>query len=176
MAMVGEFLGIAPLGSASIPRHARREGRLGRGGRRAGHGPARSAACGRAISSRARRFENAIAAVAATGGSTNAVLHLLAIAREAGVPLDIDDFDPVSERTPVLADLKPGGRYVAADLHRAGGAPLLAQRLFAGGFIDGRADRHRPHAGRRGRDARRDARAGGRPPARPRPSSRPAAW
>src|SRR4051794_41223388 len=73
-------------------------------------------------------FENAIAGVAATGGSTNAVLHLLAIAREAGVPLTIDDFDTVSERTPTLADLKPGGRYVAADLDRAGGAPPVAPR------------------------------------------------
>src|SRR5580700_8767723 len=70
-------------------------------------------------------FENAIAGVAATGGSTNAVLHLLAIAREAGVPLHIDDFQKVSERTPLLADLKPSGRFVAADMHRAGGGRLL---------------------------------------------------
>jgi dihydroxy-acid dehydratase len=74
-------------------------------------------------------FENAIAAVAATGGSTNAVLHLLAIAREAGVELEIDDFQTVSERTPLLADLKPSGRFVAADMHRAGGVGLLAHRL-----------------------------------------------
>ena len=66
-------------------------------------------------------LENAIAAVAATGGSTNGVLHLLAIAREAGIPLEIDDFDRISARTPLLADLKPGGRYVAADLYDAGG-------------------------------------------------------
>src|SRR5690606_13033072 len=84
-------------------------------------------------------IDNAIAAVAATGGSTNAVLHLLAIAREAGIDLDIDDFNPVSDRTPVLADLKPAGRFVAADLHRAGGAALVAQRLIAGGYIDGSA-------------------------------------
>ena len=82
-------------------------------------------------------FENAIAGVAATGGSTNAVLHLLAIAREAGVPLTIDDFDTVSERTPTLADLKPGGRYVAADLDRAGGTRLVAQRLLSAGKLDG---------------------------------------
>jgi dihydroxy-acid dehydratase len=75
-------------------------------------------------------FENAIAAVAATGGSTNAVLHLLAIARESGVPLHIDDFQTVSEKTPLLADLKPAGRFVAADMHRAGGVRLLAQRLI----------------------------------------------
>jgi dihydroxy-acid dehydratase len=75
-------------------------------------------------------FENAIASVAATGGSTNAVLHLLAIAREAGVKLGIDDFQRVSERTPLLADLKPSGRFVAADMHRAGGVRLLAKRLL----------------------------------------------
>jgi dihydroxy-acid dehydratase len=80
-------------------------------------------------------FENAIAGVAATGGSTNAVLHLLAIAREAGVPLHIDDFQKVSERTPLLADLKPSGRFVAADMHRAGGVRLLARRLLRGGHL-----------------------------------------
>ncbi|HEY7802475.1 MAG TPA: dihydroxy-acid dehydratase, partial [Dehalococcoidia bacterium] len=84
-----------------------------------------------------KAFENAIAGVAATGGSTNAVLHLLAIAREANVPLTIDDFDVVSDRTPLIADLKPGGRYVAADLDRAGGVQLVAQRLVEGGFADG---------------------------------------
>jgi len=77
-------------------------------------------------------FENAIASVAATGGSTNSVLHLLAIAREAGVVLEIDDFQGVSERTPLLADLKPSGRFVAADMHRAGGVRLLARRLMNG--------------------------------------------
>jgi dihydroxy-acid dehydratase len=74
-------------------------------------------------------FENAIACVAASGGSTNAVLHLLAVAAEAGVRLDLDDFDRISARTPILADLKPGGRFVAADVHAAGGLALLAQRL-----------------------------------------------
>jgi dihydroxy-acid dehydratase len=82
-------------------------------------------------------FENAIAAVAATGGSTNAVLHLLALAREASIPLDIDDFDRVSSRTPIIADLKPGGRYVAVDMDRAGGAPLLGRRLLEASLIDG---------------------------------------
>ena len=77
-------------------------------------------------------FENAIASVAATGGSTNSVLHLLAIAREAGVNLEIDDFQTVSERTPLLADLKPSGRFVASDMHRAGGIRLLAKRLTKG--------------------------------------------
>jgi dihydroxy-acid dehydratase len=80
-------------------------------------------------------FENAIAGVAATGGSTNAVLHLLALAREAGIELDIDDFDRISARTPLIADLKPGGRYVAEDLHKAGGIPLVAQRLMEGGYL-----------------------------------------
>src|SRR5206468_5525556 len=77
-------------------------------------------------------IENAIASVAASGGSTNSVLHLLAIAREAGVQLDIDDFQKVSERTPLLCDLKPFGRFVAADMHRAGGIRLLANRLLKG--------------------------------------------
>jgi dihydroxy-acid dehydratase len=80
-------------------------------------------------------FENAIASVAATGGSTNAVLHLLAIAREAGVELEIDDFQTVSERTPLLADLKPSGRFVASDMHRAGGIRLLARRLLRGKYL-----------------------------------------
>jgi dihydroxy-acid dehydratase len=84
-------------------------------------------------------FENAIASVAASGGSTNAVLHLLAIAREAGVELEIDDFQTVSERTPLLADLKPSGRFVAADMHRAGGIGLLAKRLLNGKYLHGSA-------------------------------------
>lgn len=80
-------------------------------------------------------LENAITAVAATGGSTNAVLHLLAIAREAGVELDIDDFDRLSARTPTIADLKPGGRFTAVDLHHAGGLAVLCQRLFVAGLL-----------------------------------------
>jgi dihydroxy-acid dehydratase len=84
-------------------------------------------------------FENAIASVAATGGSTNAVLHLLAIAREAEVDLQIDDFQTVSERTPLLADLKPSGRFVAADMHRAGGVRLLARRLVRGNLLHTKA-------------------------------------
>jgi dihydroxy-acid dehydratase len=82
-------------------------------------------------------FENAIAAGAATGGSTNLVLHLLALAREANVPLDIDDFDRVSERTPIVADLKPGGRYTAVDLDQAGGSKVLGRRLVEAGLVDG---------------------------------------
>lgn len=81
-------------------------------------------------------LDNAIASVAATAGSTNAVLHLLAIAREAEVPLSIDDFDRVCARTPVLADLKPGGRFTAPDVDRAGGLRLLMKRLFDGGYVN----------------------------------------
>ena len=84
-----------------------------------------------------KAFENAIASVAATGGSTNAVLHLLAMAREANVPLQIDDFNVVSSRTPIIADLKPGGRYMAVDVHHAGGIPLIARNLLQAGLIDG---------------------------------------
>src|SRR6266436_5455051 len=82
-------------------------------------------------------IENAIAGVAATGGSTNAVLHLLAIAREAGLPLSIDDFDRISSRTPILADLKPGGRFVATDLYEAGGTALVAKRMLEAGLLQG---------------------------------------
>ena len=82
-------------------------------------------------------FENAIAGVAATGGSTNAVLHLLALARETGVELTIDDFDSISRRTPLIADMMPGGKYAAADLDKAGGTQLVAQRLIEGGWMDG---------------------------------------
>src|SRR5437762_12186589 len=82
-------------------------------------------------------IENAIAGVAATGGSTNAVLHLLAIANVAKISLSIDDFDRISSRVPILADLKPGGRVVATDLHRAGGTPLVAKRMLEGRFLHG---------------------------------------
>ncbi len=86
-----------------------------------------------------RAFDNAIAAVAASGGSTNAVLHLLALAREVGVDLAIDEIDRISRRTPLLCDLKPGGRFAAVELHRAGGIALLTKRLIDGGYIDGDA-------------------------------------
>ena len=84
-------------------------------------------------------FENAIAGVAATGGSTNAVLHLLAMAREAGVPLTIDDFDAVCARTPIFVDLKPAGRFMAPDVDKAGGIAVIAQRLVEGKLVDGSA-------------------------------------
>jgi dihydroxy-acid dehydratase len=80
-------------------------------------------------------FENAISAIAATGGSTNGVLHLLAIAAEVGVELSIDDFDTISSRTPIVADIKPAGRYVATDLFRAGGVALVARELVRGGLV-----------------------------------------
>jgi dihydroxy-acid dehydratase len=128
MAMVCEFLGLSPMGSASVPALDARK-------------PEVAQAAGAKIMELLKRdlrprqiltreaFENAIASVAATGGSTNAVLHLLAIAFEAGVTLSIDDFDRVSERVPLLADLKPGGRFVATDLYQAGGTGLVAKRL-----------------------------------------------
>jgi dihydroxy-acid dehydratase len=86
-----------------------------------------------------RALENAIASVAATGGSTNGVLHLLAVARERGIDLTLEDFDRIAARTPVIADLKPGGRYVATDLHSAGGTPLVMRELAAHDLIDGSA-------------------------------------
>src|SRR4029453_11597496 len=84
-------------------------------------------------------LENAIAGVNATGGSTNAVLHLLAIAREAEVPLGIDDFAPIGRRTPLWADMQPGGKYSAVDLGRAGGTAIVAKRLVDAGLVEGGA-------------------------------------
>lgn len=138
MATVAELLGLSPLGANSVPALdpakpavARRAGELVMALVRRDLRP-------RQILTR-QAFENAIAAVAATGGSTNAVLHLLAIAREAQVPLALDDFDVISRRVPLLADLKPGGRFVATDLHRAGGIGLVARRLLEGGWLHGPA-------------------------------------
>src|SRR5437660_9541863 len=136
MAMALEFIGLSPMGTASVPATDSRKNEVGVRCGQLIMDLLRRGVTPRAILTR-RAFENAIAGVAASGGSTNAVLHLLAMAREAGVPLTIDDFDEVSKRTPLLADLKPGGRYVAVDLDRAGGIQLLAQRLVAAGLIDG---------------------------------------
>jgi dihydroxy-acid dehydratase len=134
MATVSEFLGISPAGSASVPamdpakdEWAFRTGELVMNLLRENITP-------RQILSRSA-IENAIMAVAATGGSTNAVLHLLAIASEAGVDLNILDFDRISSRTPLIADLKPGGRFVATDLYRAGGIQLVAKRLHDAGLL-----------------------------------------
>jgi dihydroxy-acid dehydratase len=136
MAMVLEFLGLSPIGSASPPAYDPRKdevcveaGKLVMDLLHRGLTPAD-------ILTR-EAFENAIAAGAATGGSTNLVLHLLALAREANVPLDIDDFDRVSERTPIIADLKPGGRYTAVDLDKAGGTRFVGRRLVESGLVDG---------------------------------------
>jgi dihydroxy-acid dehydratase len=131
MSTVMEMIGLSPMGFNSVPAMDPQKDQT-------------SFDCGKVVMNVLRKgimprdiltreaFENAIASVAATGGSTNAVLHLLAIAREAGVELEIDDFQTVSERTPLLADLKPSGRFVASDMHRAGGIRLLARRLLKG--------------------------------------------
>ena len=138
MALALEFCGLSAMGTAGVPAEDPRKGDVGR-------------QCGELIMNILRRgvrpreiftrhaIENAIAGVATTGGSTNAVLHLMAMAHEAGVPLEIDDFDRVSSRTPLLGDMRPGGRYAAADLDRAGGTRLVAQRLVRGGFADASA-------------------------------------
>jgi dihydroxy-acid dehydratase len=138
MAAVCEFLGIAAMGSGSVPAvdPARRDV-CGRVGRLVMDLVERDLRPSRILTRPA--IENAIAGVMATGGSTNAVLHLLAIAREAGVPLAIDDFNPINDRIPLIADLKPGGRYVATDLYRAGGIALVARRLLEGGLLHGEA-------------------------------------
>jgi dihydroxy-acid dehydratase len=136
MAMVMEFLGIAPMGISSIP--ATNEGKA-RAGELAGKLTLellKNNLTPSKILTKAA-IENAIAGVAATGGSTNSVLHLLAIAREAGIPLSIDDFDRISSATPILADLKPGGRYVATDLYAAGGTALVAKRMLEAGLLRG---------------------------------------
>jgi dihydroxy-acid dehydratase len=136
MSTAMEFIGLSPMGANSVPALDPRKGEV------AYH-------AGQLVMDQLRRgvrpldvltrkaFENAIACVAATGGSTNAVLHLLAMAQEAGVPLEIEDFDAISSRTPIIADLKPAGRYVAVDVHHAGGIPLIAKKLLDAGLIDG---------------------------------------
>ncbi|HYW23138.1 MAG TPA: dihydroxy-acid dehydratase [Terriglobales bacterium] len=138
MSMVMEVIGLSPVGHNSIPAMdpAREPATRALGGLviRALEADLRPS---RILTRTA--FENAAAAVAASGGSTNAVLHLVALAREVGVDLTVDDIDRVSRRTPLLCDLKPGGRFAAPELHRAGGIALLTSRLIAGGFVDGSA-------------------------------------
>jgi dihydroxy-acid dehydratase len=138
MATVMELIGLSPMGTAAVPQVDPVKQQV-------------AFRCGQLVVEAVRRdlkprdivtrkaLENAIAGVAASGGSTNAVLHLLAIAREAGVPLSIDDFQEISARTPLLADLKPAGRFVAFDVHKAGGIPVIARRLAQGGYVDGTA-------------------------------------
>jgi dihydroxy-acid dehydratase len=138
MALVCEFLGIAPMGLSSVP--ATDSGKA-HAGHRAGElvmDLLRGNVTPSKIITKAA-IENAIAGVAATGGSTNAVLHLLAIANEARIPLSIDDFDRISARVPIIADLKPGGRFVATDLYEAGGTALVAKRLLDAKFLRGDA-------------------------------------
>jgi dihydroxy-acid dehydratase len=135
MATAIEFLGIAPMGSGSVPATDPAKAEVARN---VGHlvmNLIRENLTPRDVITR-KSIENAIAAVLTTGGSTNAVLHLLAIARESGLPLSIDDFDAMSRRVPTLADLKPGGRFVATDLHRAGGIQLVAKRLLDAGLLN----------------------------------------
>ncbi|HBO90720.1 MAG TPA: dihydroxy-acid dehydratase [Acidobacteria bacterium] len=134
MATVCEFLGISPMGSASVPAtDADKDGVAEQAGRLVMDVLQRGDRA-RSILTR-EALENAIAAVAATGGSTNAVLHLLAIAHEANVNLELDDFDRINRRVPLLADLKPGGQFVATDLYRAGGITLVAKRLCDAGLL-----------------------------------------
>jgi len=138
MSTVMEMIGLSPMGFNSVPAMDPKKDEV-------------SFECGKIVMNVLQKglkprdiltreaFENAIASVAASGGSTNAVLHLLAIAREAGVTLEIDDFQRVSERTPFLCDLKPSGRFVASDMHHAGGIRLLAKRLMGGNYLHGSA-------------------------------------
>jgi dihydroxy-acid dehydratase len=138
MAMVCEFLGLSPMGSASVPALDAKKPEVARAaGAKVMELLSRDLRPKQVLTRDA--FENAIASVAATGGSTNAVLHLLAIAYEAGVGLSLDDFDRISERVPLLADLKPGGRFVATDLYHAGGTGLVAKRLDEAGLLHGSA-------------------------------------
>jgi dihydroxy-acid dehydratase len=134
MAMAFEALGISPAGSSMVPAEDGRKLEVAH-------------RCGELVMDVLRRGQlpsdvisrsgltNAIAAVATSGGSTNGVLHLLAVAREMDVPLEIDEFDAISERTPLLCDLQPGGRYVATDLYEAGGVPLVLKRLLDAGVL-----------------------------------------
>ena len=138
MATAVEFLGIAALGSGSVPATHPGKAAVAQAAGARVMDLVKSGLKPRDIMTRAA-FENAIASVAATGGSTNAVLHLLAIAREAGVELALGDFDRISAKTPVYVDLKPSGRFVANDLFAAGGISLVAQRLSNAKLLDASA-------------------------------------
>jgi dihydroxy-acid dehydratase len=136
MAIAFEFLGMSPMGRNGVPAMDGRKDDV-------------AFECGKLVMELVKQnlrprqiitrksLENAIAAVATTGGSTNAVLHLLAIARESGIKLSIDDFDKINRKVPLLADLKPGGRFAAADLYAAGGTTLVAKRLLEAGLLHG---------------------------------------
>ena len=136
MATVMELIGLAPMGTAAIPQVDSRKDAVAYRCGQVIMDAVRNDRKARDICTRAA-FNNAISGVAATAGSTNAVLHLLAMAREAEVPLSIDDFDGISARTPVIVDIKPGGRFMAADVDKAGGIGVIAQRLVDGKYVDG---------------------------------------
>ncbi len=135
MATVMELIGLSPMGTASVPQVDIRKEDVARGFGEVIMNCVRKNIRPRDIATR-KAFENAIAGVAASGGSTNAVLHLLAMASEAGVDLKIEDFQTISERTPLFVDLKPGGRYNAVDVDRAGGIGVIAKRLAEGNYVD----------------------------------------
>jgi dihydroxy-acid dehydratase len=136
MATALEMLGVSPVGMASVPQEDPRKEEIGF---KAGQLVMEQLAAGLRPSDILTRasFENMIASACASGGSTNIVLHSLAMAREAGIPLTIDDFNPISDRTPLIADLMPGGKYTAVDVYRAGGIQLITRRLIEGRVIDG---------------------------------------
>ncbi|MGK2964566.1 MAG: dihydroxy-acid dehydratase [Tepidiformaceae bacterium] len=136
MATVFEFMGISPMASATVGATDPRKDSVGFRSGELVMDVLNRGVRPRDILTR-EAFENGIICAASTGGSTNVVLHLLALAREAGVELNIDDFDTISERTPLIGDLRPGGRYVALDMDRAGGTPLLAKRLIDAGKLNG---------------------------------------
>ena len=136
MAMAAEILGISPIQLSGVPATSKDKHEASR---KAGHILMDAVRANRRPSEIITRasIENAIAAIAASGGSTNGVLHFLAIAREMGIPLSIDDFDRISDKTPFICDLTPAGKYVASDYQAAGGSRLLAQRMLNAGLIDG---------------------------------------
>ena len=134
MATAIEVLGIAPMGSGSVPAtHPDKDQVAFEAGKLVMDMLEHDRRPSQIITRKS--IENAVASIATTGGSTNGVLHLLAIANEANIPFEIDDFQEINARTPTFADLKPGGRFVAADLHQAGGIPLVAQRLLEAGLL-----------------------------------------
>ena len=136
MATVMEFMGLSPMRSATVGATDPRKNEVGRETGRIVMDMLNRGETGRSLITR-ESLENGIMCAASTGGSTNVVLHLLALASEAGIELNIDDFDTISERTPLIGDLRPGGRYVALDWDRAGGTPLLAKRLLDAELLHG---------------------------------------
>src|SRR5690606_3352680 len=136
MATVGEILGICPMGMSDIPAMDDNKDRVSYDLGQIMMNMIEQDIRPSTITTRAS-LENAVASVAASGGSTNGVLHTLAFAREAGIPFTIDDIENISRNTPLICDLKPTGRFVATDMYRAGGIRLLAQRLVEGGYADG---------------------------------------